>query len=261
MTYGYRSFQEYEFTAFLGSDLLEQGDTQLSCGDTFEVPFSATACITVTDNDSSLSGDAWRNEQGDDRSGQTADIEVGGQQVSNDVKIYAERYTVVQDEDGKCYYLIEIEVAGTASDDNNDFFAFYGDVPPGGSSLTVVSTGNVCGNWLSYKKLSAGLKWDLDQDGKLTIEAEDMSLSGYRVDDIDDASGGEVIKLKKKEGQAEITFGAESGVYDLELAYVDENDGQGSIVVEVNGVVVQTILLDQDNNGNGNDHSSISRAG
>ena len=258
MSYGYNNYREYEFTAFAGSDLLTQGDTQLSCGDTFTVPFSATACITVSDNDSKLSGDAWRNEQGDDRSGQIADIEVDGQLVSDSVKIYAERYTVVQDQNGKCYYLIEIEIAGSASDDNNDFFAFYNGTPPAGSELTVVSTGNVCGNWLSYKKLDAGLKWDLDDDGKLTIEAEDMALSGYRVDDIDDASGGEVIKLKKKEGQAEITFGAESGTYDLELAYVDENDGQGSIVVEVNGVVVQTILLDQDNNGNGNDHSTIS---
>lgn len=82
MSYGYNTYREYEFTAFAGSDLLSQGDTQLSCGDTFTVPFSATACITVTDNDAKLSGDAWRNEQGDDRSGQIADIEVDGQLVS-----------------------------------------------------------------------------------------------------------------------------------------------------------------------------------
>ncbi|MEM9063400.1 MAG: Ig-like domain-containing protein, partial [Pseudomonadota bacterium] len=254
----FNSFQEFEFTAFSGSDLLQQGDTQLSCGDSFTMPFSATACITVTDNDRALSGDARRNEEGDDRSGQIADIELNGVEVADGVKIYAERFTVVRDEDGNTYKLIEIEIAGSPSDDNNDFFTFFGDVPPAGAQLTVVSTGNVAGNWLGYKHLSAGLKWDLDDDGKLTIEAEDMALKGYRVDDIDAASGGEVIKLKKKEGEAEITFGAQDGVYDLELAYVDENDGQGSIVVEVNGVVVQTIILDQDNNGNGNDHSTIS---
>lgn len=154
MTYYRRSYREFEFTAFSGMDLLEQGDTQLSCGDSFTMPVSVTACITVTDNVSSLSGDARRNESGDDRSGQTADIELNGQEVADDVKIYAEHYTVLHDEHGNCYFLIEIEIAGSDSDDSNDFFAFYGDVPPAGAQLSVVSSGNVCGNWLKYKKIS-----------------------------------------------------------------------------------------------------------
>lgn len=253
-----KNFREFEFTAFSGSNLLAEGDDQLSTGDSFTMPFSATACITVTDNDSRLSGDARKDDVADDRNGQTADIELDGVAVASDVKIYAERYTVVEDQDGNTYKLIEIEFAGSAAGDADDFFTFYGDVPPPGAELSVVSTGNVVGSFLKYKHLSAGLKWDLNDDGKVTIEAEDMALKGYRTDDIDAASGGEVIKLKKKEGAAELVFGAESGTYDLEIAYVDEDDGQGSIVVEVNGVVVETILLDQDNNGNGNDHSTIS---
>ncbi|MGD1925712.1 MAG: hypothetical protein ACFB03_16220, partial [Paracoccaceae bacterium] len=253
-----KSFREFEFTAFSGSNLLSEGDDQLSTGDTFTMPFSATACITVTDNDSRLSGDTRKDDVADDRKGQTADIELDGVAVVSDVKIYAERYTIVEDQDGNTYKLIEIEFAGSAAGDADDFFTFYGDVPPPGAELSVVSTGNVTGSFLKYKHLSAGLKWDLNDDGKVTIEAEDMALKGYRTDDIDAASGGEVIKLKKKEGAAELVFGAESGIYDLEIAYVDEDDGQGSIVVEVNGTEVETILLDQDDNGNGNDHSTIS---
>ncbi|MEM7213881.1 MAG: Ig-like domain-containing protein, partial [Pseudomonadota bacterium] len=171
---------------------------------------------------------------------------------------YAEEFYVLHDQDGNCYYLIEIELAGVDSTDREDFFAFYGDVPPAGADLTVAGKHNVYGNWLKYKKLSAGLIWDLDEDGKVTVEAEDMALSGYRVDDVDAASGGNVIRLRKGDGEASIVFGAEAGTYDLNLAYIDESDGQGSIEVLVNGVQVALIDLTADNNGNGNDASTIS---
>ncbi len=252
------SVQSYEFTALQGSDILAAWDSNLGCGDCFDMPDSATTCITVYDNDASLSGDACNNEWGDDSSWQIADIKVDGELVHNGEKIYAEEIYSVRDQHGNCYWLVEIEVVGSAEGDRDDFYAFVGNVPPADAVLTVVSKQNVSGNWLDYRDLSAGLKWDLDEDDKVTIEAEDMALWGYKVDDVAAASGGEVIRLKKGSGEASVTFGAETGTYDIELAYIDENDGEGTIEVWLNGVLLHTVELDQNNNGNGNDWSSIS---
>ena len=252
------SVQSYEFTALQGSDILAAWDSNLGCGDCFDMPDSATTCITVYDNDASLSGDAYNNEWGADSSWQIADIKVDGELVHNGEKIYAEEIYSVRDQHGNCYWLVEIEVVGSAEGDRDDFYAFVGNVPPADAVLTVVSKQNVSGNWLDYRDLSAGLKWDLDEDDKVTIEAEDMALWGYKVDDVAAASGGEVIRLKKGSGEASVTFGAETGTYDIELAYIDENDGEGTIEVWLNGVLLHTVELDQNNNGNGNDWSSIS---
>ena len=252
------SVQSYEFTALQGADILAAWDSNLGCGDCFDMPDSATTCITVYDNDASLSGDACNNEWGDDSSWQIADIKVDGELVHNGEKIYAEEIYSVRDQHGNCYWLVEIEVVGSAEGDRDDFYAFVGNVPPADAVLTVVSKQNVSGNWLDYRDLSAGLKWDLDEDDKVTIEAEDMALWGYKVDDVAAASGGEVIRLKKGSGEASVTFGAETGTYDIELAYIDENDGEGTIEVWLNGVLLHTVELDQNNNGNGNDWSSIS---
>ncbi|MCV6592155.1 MAG: tandem-95 repeat protein [Silicimonas sp.] len=248
----------FEFTALVGADILAPGDHQVSIGDTITMPTSAEACITVLDNDGSLSGDAWNNEYGDDCWYQIADIEVNGTLLHDNVRIYAESYTVLTDAAGNSYCLIEIEVAGQAGDDSIDFFSFSGDVPPPGAELTVVGKGNFTYNWVSYRDLSAGLKWTPDADGKITIEAEDMALRNYRIDEVDAASGGEVIRLKRHEGEAALTFGGADGTYDLELAYIDENDGQGQIEIYLGETLIFSIDLTADNNGNGNDHSSIS---
>lgn len=250
--------QEYVFTALMGAELLVQGDTELGCGDSFTMPGSASVCITVTDDDGALSGDAYRNERGDDQSWQTADIEVDGALLHADTKVYAEEYYVLHGDDGRCYYMVEIETLGSAERDADDFYAFIGDVPAAGVILSVAGKGNVCGNWLDYRDLTAGLKWDLDAEGKVTIEAEDMALRGYKVDDVAAASGGEVIRLKKSSGEASVTFGADSGTYDLELAYIDENDGEGEIEIWLGDTLLHTIALDRNDNGNGGDGSSIS---
>ena len=251
--------QTYEFTALTGADVLAEGDTNLGCGDCFTMPASAGACVTVTDNDGTLSGDAWNNEVGDDHSWQIADITVDGVLVHDDQGIYAEEVYVLHDEYGNCYWMVEIEVAGAAVTDRDDFFAFIGNVPPAGATLTVASRHNVTSNWIEFRDLSAGLKWDLDADGKVTIEAEDMALWGYKVDDVMAASGGEVIRLKSGMGQAAVTFGGEEGSYTIELAYIDENDGQGTIEVWLNDTLLRVIDLSVDNNGNGGDWSTISK--
>lgn len=248
----------FEFTAMIGADVLTGDDDNLNSGDSFVMGFSASASVTVTDNDGGLSGDAWNNENGDDRTGQIADVAVDGALVHEDVKIYAEQVYILQGDDGRLYYLVEIEIAEVGQTDLDDFYAFTGDVPPAGVELTVVGQFNVYGQWLKYRDLSGGLVWDLDASGAVTIEAEDMALSNYRADDIDAASGGEVIKLKANEGEASVVFGAASGRYDMTVAYVDESDGEGAIEVLVNGVLVAEIALDQNGDGDGGDGSSIS---
>ncbi|MEO1492827.1 MAG: Ig-like domain-containing protein [Pseudomonadota bacterium] len=250
--------QTYEFTALTGYAILDPGDTELGCGDSFSMPVSADACVAVTDNDGTLSGDAWCNEYGDDYSFQIADITVDGALVHEGERVYAEEVYSLYDEHGNCYWLVEIEVVGSANGDGDDFYAFIGSVPPAGTELTVASRHNVTSNWIEFRDLSAGLKWDLDTEGKVTIEAEDMALWGYKVDDVHASSGGEVIRLKKGMGQAAVTFGAEDGTYDIELAYIDENDGEGTIEVWLNHTLLQVVELDQNNNGNGGDWSSIS---
>ena len=78
----------------------------------------------------------------------------------------------------------------------------------------------------------------------IVVEAEDMDLSGYRVEHDRDASGDELIKLSGREGTASTTFEGQDGDYDLELFYFDEIDGRASIDVLVNGERVEQISLD-----------------
>ena len=83
-----------------------------------------------------------------------------------------------------------------------------------------------------------------------TIEAEDMHLDGYQAkSNSDDASGGGYIQTWGN-GAATTTFNGEAGTYKLDLSAFDENDGQSSIEIRVNGEVVAEFTLDKDLNGN-----------
>ena len=151
------NYQEYEWTAFTEADLLDQGGNgaSIGCGDTFTMPGSASVCLSTTDNDYFLSGDTCQNENANDWSGQQAYVDgeaVGGQ-------MYAESYHVLRGSDGQTYYMIEIEIEGhDAPGAGDDYFSFYGKVPPAGTELTVVNACNVRGNWVDYKCLGAGDK-------------------------------------------------------------------------------------------------------
>ena len=256
MTY-YAATQTYEFTAYTEADLLKAGDHNLGVGDKFTVPSSATACFSVVDNDRTLSGDAYYNEKGDDTSYQTAGIEVNGEKVFDNAKIYAEKYFVLCGSDGKYYYLIEIEVKdGDAPGEGDDFFTFYGDVPPHDVDLHIVAECNVTSDWIDYKCLDAGIKWELDEDCTYTIEAEDLALWNFHSVHGDNASGNELIKLSCHDGKASTSFGGESGSYDIKICAQDETDGASMIKVFVNGVEVGVVVLDesQGNNGQGSDN-------
>lgn len=79
----------------------------------------------------------------------------------------------------------------------------------------------------------------------ITIEAEDMDLSGYKVKHDCDASEDKLIKLSKKYGEASTTFTGIAGEYDLELFYFDEIDGEAEIDIIINGEILETVKLDQ----------------
>lgn len=356
--------KKYEFTAFTEADFLGQGGngSSIGCGDSFTMPGSATVTLSTWDNDSKLSGDCRDNAT--DHHGQNAYVDgarTGGQ-------MYAEQYHVLKGSDGKKYYLIEIEIEGhDAPGAGDDYFTFYGAVPPAGVELTVVKTCNVSGCWVDFKCLGAGADApvneaptftnipadgifcvdenqtfvidlaaeDADGDmltyeivggadasafaidaetGELTfiagpdyeaptdadgnnvydvtvkvsdgnggeeikplwikvkdvdegttpggtcfvVEAEDMALCGYRVENNANASEGQLIKGSVCGWSSAATvFDGPDGEYDLKLSVLDECDGQGRIVVTVNGCWVLDTRLNQDNGGNGVHNSTF----
>jgi hypothetical protein len=77
------------------------------------------------------------------------------------------------------------------------------------------------------------------------IQAEDMRLSNYRVESIGNTDGGESI-LTDGTGKAAVTFSGASGTYAVKVRYHDEDDGQGSMQLAVNGRVVDSWNLNLD---------------
>jgi len=361
------TYHKYEWSAFTEADLLGAGSNNghsIGYGDKFTMPGSATVTMSTWDNDSKMSGDNYSNDRSDDKYGQGAIVD--GHHLG--AKLYAEKYHVLHGSDGKTYYMIEIEVEGyNAPGIGDDFFSFYGKVPPAGVELTVGNCCDVRGHWLDYSCLSAGDTapantpptftnlpangilcidenttfvidanasdadgdaltyeivggrdgefFEIDaatgalsfvgapdyenpqsggnsntydvtikvSDGKggeetkalwvkvkdvdeptnsdcIVIEAEDMHEWGFKTVHGSNASGGEFIKLNYAGGHGDIwtTFNGESGEYDLKLFAQDESDGQSTIMVKVNGHVVDTITLDRDSDGWGSDHGQFS---
>ncbi len=360
MTYHYK---KYEFTAFTEADFLGQGGNghSIGCGDSFTMPGSPTVTMSTWDNDSTLSGDC--RDRATDHSGQNAIVD--GARVG--CQMYAESYHVLKGSDGKTYYMIEIEVEGyNAPGAGDDFFTFYGAVPPAGVELSVIQTCNVKGCWVDFRCLGAGEEApvneapsftnvpangvicvdenqtfvidlaadDADGDaltyeivggadagaftinaetGELTftagpdyeaptdgngnnvydvtvkvsdgnggeeikplwikvkdveeavaggacivVEAEDMQLCGYRVENNANASDGQLIKGSACGwASAKTTFDGPAGQYDLKLSVLDECDGNGRICVSVNGQWVLDVRLNQNDGGNGVHNSTF----
>ena len=279
-----KTYQNYEITAFTEADLLNSGDTNLGCGDTFTMPGSATTCISVTDNDPYLSGDSYCNENADDHYGQHASIiGANGDELGNGGQIYAESYWWVSDQQGNWYVMIEMEQEGTGG----DYFTFYAgggySLPPEGAVLTVDSQCNVSGDWLNYNGLGAGacgpatgtvsgtVFCDEDCDGingevqivpgdDYTIEAEHMYDYGFHTVSGAQASGGKLVKLDCAGGDGKLYtyFNGNNGTYDLKIRVQDENDGQSTIKLLVNGVYVDAVKLDADTDGGGSNDGGFS---
>ena len=186
--------KEYEFTAFCEDDI-----GNINCGSMFVMPAAATKCITVKDDDSKLSGDTCRNENANDRSGQKASIEGENGEMGNGGQIYAERIFTLKGDNGKTYYLVEIEQEG--SDD--DYFSFCGDVPPAGVKLTVKSVCNTYG--VSYDKLGAGPKEPPNTDPNANDDEGKTCVTDKLVIDVldnDEDADGDALTITEVDGKA-----------------------------------------------------------
>jgi uncharacterized surface protein with fasciclin (FAS1) repeats len=139
----------FEFTGFSAADLF--GAAGIHKGAGFTMPAAATLSFSVMDDDTRLSGDVFRNERGDDRSGQMAAISRHGEDVGTGGTLYAENVWHVTADDGRTYRLVELEQPGQQPDS----FTFLGAVPPAGVTLTVGRASNVFFG-VNYADLSAG---------------------------------------------------------------------------------------------------------
>ena len=83
--------------------------------------------------------------------------------------------------------------------------------------------------------------------GPIRVEAENMNLSSkFRVDSNGHASGDKFI-VARGNGlhSADFIFDGPSGVYDIVIEYFDENDGESSLSVSVDGEVIDQWLWDE----------------
>ncbi|MGC1308972.1 MAG: hypothetical protein WA885_17230, partial [Phormidesmis sp.] len=77
------------------------------------------------------------------------------------------------------------------------------------------------------------------------LEAELMTLVGYTPENSSPSSGKKVINVGEGTGTATTKFTGTSGTYDLTVAYHDENDGQSSLSVKVDGKTVDSWTLNE----------------
>ncbi|MEM0924820.1 MAG: hypothetical protein AAGJ83_02165, partial [Planctomycetota bacterium] len=92
------------------------------------------------------------------------------------------------------------------------------------------------------------------------VEAEDMALSGFKVHDGDQASGGQLVRTDAFGGDGELSteFTGFTATYTVSIFVQDESDGQNEITLLVDGVEVSAIRLDRDSDGAGSNDGGFS---
>lgn len=91
----------------------------------------------------------------------------------------------------------------------------------------------------------------LAQQGFIRLEAEDMSLNGFRTEDVSGSSESALINLKGRavDGTATTTFSGAAGSYDIFVGYHDEQDGTAELEVSIAGTSVDSWQLDSSPGG------------
>jgi len=79
------------------------------------------------------------------------------------------------------------------------------------------------------------------------IESDDMTRTGYDVEASSVSSGGNVVNAANT-GIASAKFSGTTGSYDLKVGYYDENDGQSTLTVKVDGTTVSSWVLNEQTN-------------
>ncbi|MGF1513521.1 MAG: hypothetical protein ACFB5Z_07480, partial [Elainellaceae cyanobacterium] len=73
----------------------------------------------------------------------------------------------------------------------------------------------------------------------IRLEAEDMTLKGYRVERNGNGSGNKFASFagggSAERGSASTTFNGPAGTYNMVVSYVDETDGKATLEAKVNG--------------------------
>lgn len=216
MSYSWRNFTVLNEEKF--------GDGNLNTGDSF-VYEGAHAQMWVYDNDGGLAGDRGANERGSDW--QPGWVNEDGEWTDAG-NVYWEGYFTLTGSDGKTYYLIEIE--GTGLDNSQDYFAFYGSVPPQGVTLTAKSYYGDSGS-LSYNCLDGG------EIGSVPVspEAANDFLSTIQTEGVDGADINVLLNDKSNTGEA-LVVKAVDGSANLVGVWVDLDNG-GRILMAANGSV------------------------
>jgi len=138
-------YNTYEFTAFTGAELF--GDFVPGDGDIVGLiidPSSATAAPLKFQDQDPFLGRAGRHGEALDGNGQ---VPLGG----GDGQFFSSHQVELEGSDGIIYYMIEIEQEGSS----DNYFTFYGDVPPTGVTLEVKAVEDVKGRGVEYDKLGA----------------------------------------------------------------------------------------------------------
>lgn len=94
--------------------------------------------------------------------------------------------------------------------------------------------------------LSFTLQYSNANGATIRLEAEDMSLSGFRVEPLASASGGYLINLRgtPESGTATASFSGVTGNYDILVGYHDENDGVARLSVAIAGTLLDAWNLE-----------------
>ena len=193
-------------------------------------------------------------EQGSDSGSGTVDI--SGLGLFDEIVFEADLQS--DGTDGSDYSIAEFTYT-TVSDDDQLFGGSGNDTIEGGSGNDSIFGGAgddllFGGDGNDYLELGDGTSANT-----IVIEDTEMTLGGdYFQTSSSSASDGSIAKLGVGDsGTLTTTHSGDDGSFSLSVFAVDENDGQSSIDVLVNGVVVDTITLDQDSNGSGSDNADF----
>jgi hypothetical protein len=124
-------------------------------------------------------------------------------------------------------------------------------------SLKVDFNGLTKGTIVSNQFEGVSIQALVTRDVCITVEAESMARKGFAVANGWAASGCQLVRLCDSKGTLSTTFSGPSSTYDVKLRVQDDCLGKSKIELKIDGKVVKTFLLDNNNHGFGSDHGGF----